>query len=121
MESGIAIVCLVWLQATTGTLPKARAAHSATLVDGRRMLVFGGESQDGRLKDVWALDTKVSEYVSMRVKPPGKTVKHHPSLSVFFRSVSLDVCVGNCLHMGQFSPVCVGMIVRECYEPGFRS
>ena len=64
MESGIAIVCLVWLQATTGTLPKARAAHSATLVDGRRMLVFGGESQDGRLKDVWALDTKVSEYES---------------------------------------------------------
>lgn len=24
------------------------------------MLVFGGESQEGRLKDVWALDTKVS-------------------------------------------------------------
>jgi hypothetical protein len=64
--------CCIWLrnaggtrdgllQATTGTLPKARAAHSATLVDGRRMLVFGGESQDGRLKDVWALDTKVSQ------------------------------------------------------------
>ena len=29
------------------------------------------------------------------VNQPGKTVTHHPSYSVFSRSVSLNVCVGN--------------------------
>ena len=37
----------------------------------------------------------------MSVKQPGKTLKSHPSLSVCFRSVSLDVCVGNCLYVGK--------------------
>jgi hypothetical protein len=49
---------LTWLvQPVSGAMPQARAAHSATLVDSHHLFIFGGESQEGRLDDVWVLDT----------------------------------------------------------------
>jgi photosystem II stability/assembly factor-like uncharacterized protein len=47
-----------WTQPSpTGTLPSARRRHSAVYDAPRsRMLLFGGETDDGYLNDVWALD-----------------------------------------------------------------
>ena len=49
--------CTLSTVAQFGGMIAPRAGHTATLVKGRKIVVFGGQNQSGQLSDVWVLDT----------------------------------------------------------------
>ena len=61
--------------------PPARYAHTATIV-GRQLLVFGGQSLDGPLNDVWIFDFETLQWMSPKIsgEPPQPRSYHTASL-----------------------------------------
>jgi hypothetical protein len=46
---------------TNGTIPSIRGAHSATLLNNNKILVFGGYEGNSHLSDMYLLDTGKNE------------------------------------------------------------
>ena len=53
----------------TSDLPKPRAGHTATMLPGRRLLIFGGQGENGQLGDLAVLDIPTMTW--MRPRPLG--------------------------------------------------
>jgi hypothetical protein len=67
----------VWYKVPAATnAPGKRWRHSATVVGGNKVVVFGGFSEDARLNDVWVLDldrVKVGVRMCANLKCPAVT------------------------------------------------
>ena len=70
----------LWFDAyCSGDAPCARSGHSACIVAGDKMVVFGGLNNDGKyMNDVHVLDTKLFAWSKPKTKgPPMKARAYH--------------------------------------------
>jgi hypothetical protein len=64
--------------AVEGSVPPARARHSAVALDARRMLIWGGMEHKQRFNDCWILDIKAGQWTAAEVSgsPPAPRAHH---------------------------------------------
>jgi hypothetical protein len=75
-----------------------RAGHSASLLPGRKLLVFGGQNKQGQMQEMMVLDLNKMEWV--RVEPFGRM----PQVTPITTSAATLICRCGCDEKGDTEP-----------------